>query len=127
MFTIGASLKKQRKIIINHITMKHKINLFILAVLAIFYFIPMGSLQSQELNRIEPPFWWAGMKNTELQLMVNGKDIGKTRVSINYPGIQLKETVLVENPNYLFLNLVLSPEVQPGTFQIVFETGKKSL
>ncbi|MDO8897792.1 MAG: glycoside hydrolase family 13 protein [Bacteroidales bacterium] len=105
--------------------MKHKINLIMLAALAFFYFIPMGSLHSQELNRIEPPFWWAGMKSTELQLMVNGKDIGKTRVSITYPGVQLKETVLVENPNYLFLNLVLSPDVQPGTFQIVFETGKK--
>ncbi len=77
--------------------------------------------------RIEPPNWWAGMKCKDLQLMVHAKDIGATRAVINYPGVELREIIAVENPNYLFLNLKLSPDVQPGTFDIVFVQGKKTV
>ena len=33
------------------------------------------ALQAQQV-KVEPAFWWSGMAETELQLMVYGKDIG---------------------------------------------------
>jgi len=30
------------------------------------------TLQAQ-IERVEPPFWWTGMKNTSLELMVYGQ------------------------------------------------------
>lgn len=85
----------------------------------------VSSLSAQEVSRIEPPFWWTGMADSELQLLVYGKDIGKTRVSLNYPGVELKEVVMVENPNYLFINLQIKPEAQTGTMQILFQGLRK--
>ena len=94
-----------------------------------FLFVLMSFLPStavaQQIDRIEPPFWWAGMKNASLQLLVHGKDIGKTRPVINHSDVTLKEAVLVENPNYVFLNLEIADDAKPGSFQITFETGKK--
>ncbi len=83
-----------------------------------------NSLSAQQLSLIEPPFWWVGMKNTELQLLVYGKDISLSRPLINYPGVRLKETLLVESPNYLFLNLEISPEAKAGSFEIKFQLPK---
>lgn len=104
-------------------------NLYLASRLAIAFtlfsiFTPFLSM-AQEVNRIEPPFWWAGMKNTELQLMVYGKNIGNTEPKINYPGIQIKEVIRPENSNYLFINLEISPHILPGKFKINFETGKR--
>ncbi len=76
--------------------------------------------------RVEPTFWWAGMKNPHLQLMVHGQDIGQTRVALSHPGIRLLSVSAVENPNYLFIDLDLS-RATPGKFDIRFQKEGKTL
>jgi glycosidase len=80
---------------------------------------------SQKLERVEPQFWWAGMKSPELQLMVYGNKISETNVSLNYPGVELVSTTKVHSPNYLFVNLRLAENVQPGKFEIQFTKEDK--
>ena len=75
--------------------------------------------------RVDPPSWWAGMKNPELQLMVYGENISSTTPVIDYDGVTLHDVVHVESPDYLFLNLILDKNVQPGSFKITFKKGKK--
>lgn len=100
--------------------MKKKI-CFALAALAC---VLAGQLaQAAEINRIEPPCWWVGMKNPELQIMVYGPGIGEAHVSVDYPGVRLKETVKTENPNYLFLYLDIEEDVAPGRMDLSFETS----
>jgi glycosidase len=76
--------------------------------------------------RVEPPSWWAGMNNPELQLLVYGPDIASTEVDFSYPGITLKKKHLAESPNYMFLDLELAPDLKPGSFAIKFMRGKKA-
>lgn len=84
--------------------------------------------QVPALERIEPSNWWVGMKNTKLQLIVHGNQIASRNVTINYPGVTLLQTNKVENANYLFLDLEISPATQPGTFPIRFaKKGAKTL
>lgn len=84
------------------------------------------SLFAQKLERIEPMFWFTGMQNPKLQLLVHGDQIAGTTVTLNYPGVKLVKVNKVENPNYLFLDLSLSAAVKPGTFPINFlVNGKK--
>ena len=80
-----------------------------------------------EISRMEPAFWWVGMKNPELQLLIQGKDIGNSKVEFNYPGVKLQEVIKVENPNYLFLYLSISDEAKPGKISFRFIDGKKSI
>ncbi len=86
-----------------------------------------GSLFAQKVNidRVDPPFWWAGMKNTHLQLMVYGEKISTTHVSIDYAGVKINKVIQVESPNYLFIDLLLDKDINPGTFDIKFKIGKK--
>ncbi len=78
-----------------------------------------------KLERVEPMFWWAGMKSPELQLMIYGKNISETTVTLKYPGVELVSITKVQNPNYLFVDLRLSENVKPGSFQLQFTRENK--
>jgi len=85
------------------------------------------SLPAQKINiqRVDPPFWWAGMASANLQLLVYGDNISLSKASIDYPGIEIGKSILVESPNYVFLDLVISPDAKAGDFDIVFKKGNK--
>lgn len=83
------------------------------------------NVSAQQPDRVEPPFWWAGMKYAELQLMVHGEKIASADVKISYPGVEVVSVTKVENPNYLFVDLKLDKNVQPGKFEILFSTAGK--
>ena len=84
--------------------------------------LSLSSYAVVNVNKIDPPFWYAGMQNPELQLMVYGEDIGDAKVSVNYPGVSLSSVVKLESNNYLLVYLTLdkrrktwenSPDIQP--------------
>jgi len=77
--------------------------------------------QRQALERVEPSFWWAGMNNPKLQLVVHGNGIASRDVKLNYAGVTLSQVHKVENPNYLFLDLLVSADAKPGKFNIEFQ------
>ena len=83
--------------------------------------------QAQQLERVEPMFWWTGMHNPKLQLLVHGKEIGSMNVQLSYAGVTLAKVHQVENPNYLFLDLEIAADAKAGKFPIVFTGGKKKL
>jgi len=79
-----------------------------------------------QVKKLEPPFWWVGMKNTQLELMVYGENISKYKPSIENPSIQLVEVKRTENENYLFLKLNLE-NAKSGTFKIkFFKNGRRN-
>ena len=63
----------------------------------------LGAAFAQTIDKIEPLFWWTGMKNPELQLMVYGENIANYRPSISYEGVVMKSCVTLESPNYMLL------------------------
>ncbi len=83
--------------------------------------------QKITLTHVEPAFWWTGMKNPAVQVLVHGPNIASSEVSIAYPGVTLTESRKVENPNYLFLTLQLNANAQAGKVPVVFRRGKSKL
>jgi glycosidase len=84
-----------------------------------------SSLYAQKIDRIEPPFWYVGMNQNQLELLIYGKDISQFTVSIDNKNIQILDIKKTENRNYLFLNLDLSKAVS-GKFNINFsKKGKR--
>ncbi|MBD0403699.1 glycoside hydrolase family 13 protein [Flammeovirga sp. EKP202] len=77
------------------------------------------------IDRVEPAFWWAGMVNPELQVLVHGENITDLTPSLSYEGVTVEQIIRVENPNYLFLNLKLDEEVKAGKFPIEFKRKGK--
>ena len=66
-----------------------------------------------DIERIDPPFWWTGMQDRELQIMLYGKNIADCKIKIDYPGVTLTKAVSLDSKNYLFLYLSIAPETQP--------------
>ncbi|MDB5196422.1 MAG: alpha-amylase [Flaviaesturariibacter sp.] len=86
---------------------------------------------AQQSTQVYPTHWWVGMKNQNLQLMVYEKEIANQVPMLKMPaagipiaeGITLKKINRVENPNYLFLDLVISKTAKPGKRTFRFGTG----
>jgi len=80
-----------------------------------------------KINRIEPPNWWVGFENNNLQLMVHGENISELTPEIDYPGVIIYAVTKATNPNYLFIDLKIEKQTVPGTFDIQFKNQKKVL
>ena len=52
------------------------------------------------IQRVEPPNWWTGYKETGLQLMVYGNQIAMYEPSVDYPGVTIERVEKVDSPNY---------------------------
>lgn len=96
------------------------INTFVLICL-----VSVSAMAQVKPTHVEPPFWWVGMKNSELQVMLHGPDIGNLQPEFSYPGVTVKEIVKMDNPNYLVLNLTISSEAKAGAFKVTLKEGKK--
>lgn len=83
--------------------------------------------EAQTIQRVEPPHWWTGMKNSQLQLLVYGERIGKLEALVDAPGIELKRTEKTDNPNYLFLYLEITKNARPGKINLKFQKNDKVL
>ncbi|MEZ5196002.1 MAG: cyclomaltodextrinase N-terminal domain-containing protein [Bacteroidales bacterium] len=95
-----------------------------LSTLALILYFSFNVSAKYTIDRIEPPFWWVGMKNTRLQLLVYGPGIADLKPHLEYPGVTLNEVIRVQNSNYIFLNLNISKETNPGSFSIEFFNKK---
>lgn len=94
----------------------------------LFLFCLCAVLQLKaQIERVEPAFWYTGMKNHELQVMLYGNDIANYDVSLAYPGVSIKQVCKVENPNYLFVYLDVTSGANPGKFNFTLTKGKKKI
>jgi len=84
---------------------------------------------SAQIERVEPAFWWVGMKNPQLQLLVHGTEICNRQVLIDYPGVTVLKANRACSPNYLFVTLELNAEkAKAGKFIIqLTQPGKPSI
>jgi glycosidase len=95
-------------------------------ILALLYCLLTGLAavgEAQEIERVEPPFWWTGFEHSEVQLMLYGNNISMLTPATDYPGVSIRRTVRVRNPNYLFVYLDIGRDVLPGVFDIVLSEG----
>ena len=85
--------------------------------------VSFETFASLTIDKLEPAFWWTGMKNPELQVMVYGTNIANAQVEVLTPGVTLKEVVKADCPDYLFLYFDLS-QATPGKVNLLFRNGK---
>jgi len=89
-------------------------------IILLFLFISHTMLA--QIEKTEPPFWYAGMHNPELQIMFYGKNIAINEVSVSNK-IIIKNIQKTENPNYIFVTI--DTENIPAS-DIVFSFSKNN-
>lgn len=82
-----------------------------------------ASVTFSQIQKVEPAFWWKGMKNPELQILVYGKNIAGNDIELS-DGIKVKNIQKVENPNYVFLTVNTS-EINVPKFKINIKNKNK--
>ncbi|WP_226179093.1 glycoside hydrolase family 13 protein [Hymenobacter lucidus] len=87
--------------------------------------LPATPAKTTPIQRIDPTFWWVGMKNPKLQLLVHGPGIGSSTVALSYAGVTLDGTQKLENPDYLIVNLTIGSDAKPGKLSLQFQGSKK--
>lgn len=94
-----------------------------IGILLVVFFSCLAAA-AQEVH-FYPSNWWVGMNNPKLQLMLHGKDIGKGDITLgNYPGVVLEKIHKPENPNYVFIDLVVTSAAKPGKLPVIVKQGK---
>ena len=76
--------------------------------------------------RVEPPNWWVGMADDQVELLIYDRNIRDGEVSISYPGVSIKEVTRLENPNYLFVLISIGSNCKPGDFDIKIKLGEET-
>ena len=97
----------------------------VLFKLTLLYTLFSLSSFAQRIARVEPPNWWVGMQHNEIQLLVYGDNIGDLKASITSDAVELVSQIVVENTNYLFLNLRIANTAKAGNVAIDFFDGKR--
>ncbi|KAB1231132.1 glycoside hydrolase family 13 protein [Chryseobacterium viscerum] len=87
--------------------------------------IASAAFSQKIVERVEPAFWWKGMRNPELQILVYGKDIANNEITLS-DGVQIKDIRKVENPNYAFITINTN-EINVPKFTISIRKGKKNV
>ena len=104
-----------------------RFNVKIPALFFVFLLASSIAYSSPKIDKVEPPFWWCGMQEPQVELLVYGEKLAGLQPHIDYPGVQLERTISVENANYLFLDLTISAEAKPGNFDIEFKNDGKTV
>jgi glycosidase len=93
----------------------------------LFFTLIIPAFAFTQVQHVEPLNWWIGMKDNNLQLMVNGTGVGETTPVINYTGVTIKKVNKADSKNYLFIDLAIATTTKPGTFNIKFNKAGKTL
>ena len=76
------------------------------------------------LTRTDPPYWWTGMAEEKLEIAFYGPDIQQFTVALVATNTTISNITLPENRNYIFVEISIHPDQQPGDIKFVF-SGKK--
>ena len=81
---------------------------------------------AEQVTRVEPLSWWTGMK-MPLQLLVQGENISECNVAVEGgKGVSVENVIKADSPNYLFVDVKIAADAQPGTYYIVFSKDGES-
>lgn len=99
-----------------------------LLAIALFFLQSFSLLANNgEIARIDPAFWWTGMSNPNLELLVYNPGIGNSTVTCNYKGVKVTKVEKADNPDYLYVYLEITSQAKPGQCPLVFATGRNAI
>ncbi|MCH5229650.1 MAG: glycoside hydrolase family 13 protein [Muribaculaceae bacterium] len=83
---------------------------------------------SFEVQNIQPPYWWTGMKDHTLQLQIHGKDIKNAEFNVDYPGVTIDSVARLDgSDNWQFVYLNIAPDTKPGELKLTWKEGKETI
>jgi len=84
--------------------------------------------QSPTIEKVDPPSWWVGSTINPVRILVRGTNLANGKVESSTPGLTASNPKASANGHYLFFDLAIAENVQPGNYQIkiIAPTGTAS-
>ena len=92
--------------------------------LILLFLITISVSVSAQIDKVEPPFWYENMTNSQVQIMFYGKNIAQNTVTVSN-GVVITQVQKTENPNYVFVTIDLK-NITAQELIFTFKNGKKS-
>src|SRR5690554_4257081 len=79
-----------------------------------------AELKSGHFQHIDPPSWWVGMPDENLQILIHRTNIGSNSFEIKTreEGVELNKVEKLPNNNYILLHIRISSTAKPQAFTI---------
>ncbi len=87
----------------------------------------IAKAQNFEVNKIEPPNWWSGMKLNKIQLMVYGKNLDGISASFTDEKIKVLKIHSAESSSYSFIDIEIPNILKPGNYKLNISKGVSSV
>jgi len=88
----------------------------------IIFFLNNSFAQSFQINKIEPPNWWAGMRTNKINLMVHGKNLSGISAGFSSSELKIAKIHNAENTDYLFIDAEIGNTADEEN-KIIFSNG----
>ena len=95
-----------------------------LTSLSLIAFSTILNAQIPKVNRVDPPHWWIGFSNPQLQLLIQGENLTQ-EVELQAEGVNLSRVEIAPNPNYLLVTLEITPSAKAQLVKLILKNGKK--
>ena len=77
-----------------------------------------AAAQSPEIQKVEPPNWWAGHSINPVRVLVRGKNLSGARVEPVGAGISTGLVSVNDAGTYLFVDVFIAADAKPGARQL---------
>ncbi|HWF90201.1 MAG TPA: cyclomaltodextrinase N-terminal domain-containing protein, partial [Pyrinomonadaceae bacterium] len=81
--------------------------------------------QTPEILKVDPPSWWTRSTLNPVRLMIHGRHLQNARVNVQ--GLRvLSKPKITERGTYIFVDVFIAPNSQPGRRAISVKTPQGS-
>ncbi len=109
----------------------------ILQILSAIFLLASSVVFAQnapQISKVEPPNWWANHSINPVRVMVRGnnlrsKNLRDLEIETTRDGILPRNIRVNSNGDYLFFDLIISPDAKPGSYPLSLSTpsGKTTI
>ena len=90
----------------------------------LFTLLPLSAKgRTQSSVQVQPAFWWSGMVNPTLQLVLHGHNIGHSQVTLSTTDVSIDSIVRPVNSNYLLVYLNIG-RARAQRFNLQLQSGR---
>lgn len=83
----------------------------------------MAATAKTQTPVVQPSFWWSGMHNPSLQILIHGDRVGQSQVTLSTDDVKVDSIVRPANPNYLLV-YVNTAEAKAQKFDIRLKSSQ---
>jgi glycosidase len=90
-----------------------------------FLTTPPTGAEAPLISKVEPPNWWAGMPDIDLQILVTGANLQNAHVKPMGHTLPARVELVSPDGRYVFLRVHLSSATRPGKYRFLLVGSKK--